>query len=47
MDIVKNGFNAVKMLTVTDFKKLMALAVNDLHSPTICCPIKVNGLLHK
>ncbi len=37
-------------LTVNHYqllKKLTALTVNDLHSPTICCPLNVNGLLHK
>jgi hypothetical protein len=26
---------------------LMALTINDLHSPTIRCPLNVNGLLPK
>jgi hypothetical protein len=27
--------------------KLTALTIKDLHSPTIHCPLNVNGLLHK
>ncbi len=29
------------------FKKLTALTVNNLYSPTIRCPLNVNGLFHK
>ncbi len=47
MDIVKNGSNAVKTLTVTDFLKVMVLTFNDLYSPTIRCPLNVLGMLHK
>ncbi len=47
MDIVKNGFNAFKALTVTDFLKVKALTVNNLHSPTICCLLSDDGLLYK
>jgi hypothetical protein len=46
MDIVKNGFNAVKTLTFTEFLNVNALNVNDLHRPTIRCPLNANGLLH-
>jgi hypothetical protein len=34
-------------ITITDFKKLTALTVNDLHSPTISCPLNFNKLLLK
>jgi hypothetical protein len=46
-NIVKKCVNAVKRLLLQTFWKLMAFSVNDLHSPTICCPLNVNGLLHK
>jgi hypothetical protein len=47
MDIVKNGFTAVKMLTVIDFLKVNGINRYDLHSPTIRCPLNINGLLRK
>jgi hypothetical protein len=47
MDIVKNDFNAVKRYSLPTFKNLTALTDNDLHSPTIRCPLNFNVLLHK
>jgi hypothetical protein len=47
MDIIKKCFNADKQQPLTIFKKLTALTVNDLHSPTIRCLLNVNGLLDK
>jgi hypothetical protein len=35
------------MLTATNFLKLTALTVNNLHSPKMRCPLNVNGLLPK
>jgi hypothetical protein len=39
--------NAVKRYPLPTFKKLTALTVHDIHSPTIPCPLNVNELLHK
>ncbi len=47
MDLVTNGFNAIKRKLLPTFEKLTVLIINDLHSPTIHCPLNVNGLLHK
>ncbi len=45
MDIVNNGFNAVKRSPLPNFWKLTALTVKDIHSPTIRCPLNVNALM--
>jgi hypothetical protein len=47
VDIIKNGFNAVKRYLFLIFKKLTVLTINDLHSLTIHCPLNVNELRHK
>jgi hypothetical protein len=47
MEIVTKGFNAIKRSPSSTFEKLTVLSVNDLHSPTIRCPLNINGLLDK